>query len=66
VSGVGGGEYVFSKVVDSIQVGCFSVNNFKIEIGAMDYGFEFDGIIGMNFLMATKAKLDCECLRLRK
>ncbi len=60
VSGVGGGEYVLSKTVDSIRVGCFSVDNFKIEIGAMDYGFGFDGIIGMNFLLATKAKLDCE------
>jgi len=64
ISGVGGEEYVFSKTVASVRIGHLVVNDFKIEVGAMDYGFEFDGIIGMSFLLATKAKLDCEHLTL--
>jgi predicted aspartyl protease len=68
ITGVGGTEYAFSKTVDTIKVGHLSVNNFKIQVGALDYafdfGFELEGIIGMNFLLATKAKLDCESLTL--
>jgi len=39
-----------------------------IQVGALDYafdfGFELEGILGMNFLLATKANLDCDCLTL--
>jgi hypothetical protein len=27
-----------------------ALNDFTIEIGAMDYGFEIDGIVGLDFL----------------
>ncbi len=29
--------------------------HFKIEIGGMDYGFEINGILGMDFLIRAKA-----------
>jgi len=64
VSGVGGQEYVFSKTIKNVSLGHLQANNFKIEIGAMDYGFEFDGIVGMDFLLQTKAKIDCELLEM--
>ena len=64
VTGVGGSEYVFSKVIDRINVGPLSLSNFKIEIGAMDYGFELDGILGMSFLLPTEATLDFRQLTL--
>ncbi|MCC6221342.1 MAG: retropepsin-like domain-containing protein [Deltaproteobacteria bacterium] len=68
ITGVGGTEYAFSRAVDTIKVGHLSVSKFRIQVGALDYafdfGFELEGILGMNFLLATKAKLDCKNLTL--
>jgi hypothetical protein len=36
------------------------VSKFEIEIGAMDYGFEIDGIVGMDFLTQVGALIDLE------
>jgi len=58
IRGVGGTEFVFTKRVDSLAVGKLQVNNFQIEVGAMDYGFDIDGIIGMDFLIQVGAIID--------
>ena len=39
--------------------------NFDVEVGFMDYGFELHGILGLNFLRATKAVIDLDLLELR-
>jgi hypothetical protein len=64
IKGVGGTEFVFGKVIDSIQLGTHGVRQFQIEIGAMDYGFNINGIIGMDFLMAVGALIDLEQMEL--
>ena len=64
ISGVGGSEFVFAKQIDSIILGTLRVDNFLIEIGAMQYGFKLDGIIGMNFLLQTKAIIDLNRLEI--
>ncbi len=33
---------------------------FVIEIGGMDYGFDIQGILGMDFLTTAGAKIDLE------
>jgi hypothetical protein len=58
IRGVGGAEFVFTKRVDSLAVGKLQVNDFQIEVGAMDYGFDIDGIIGMDFLLQVGAIID--------
>ena len=58
IRGVGGAEYVFSKRIDALSIGTLSVTNFEIEVGAMDYGFEMDGILGMDFLSQVGAVID--------
>ncbi len=58
IRGVGGTEFVFTKRVDCLAVGELRVNGFEIEIGAMDYGFDIDGIIGMDFLIQVGAIID--------
>ena len=58
IRGVGGTEFVFAKRVDRLGVGELQVNDFQIEIGAMDYGFDIDGIIGMDFLIQVGAVID--------
>jgi hypothetical protein len=58
IRGVGGAEFVFTKEVDCLSVGGLQVSDLEIEVGAMDYGFEIDGIIGMDFLTKVGAVLD--------
>jgi hypothetical protein len=51
--------------VDFIQVDEWKLADFEIEIGGMDYGFEINGILGMDFLTASEAIIDLEKLELR-
>ena len=53
--GVGGTEVVFTRRLDSLQVGEHRLTNFEIEVGGMDYGFEMHGILGMDFLTQAGA-----------
>lgn len=46
IRGVGGIEYVYTKILDAIHFGNFSIEEFQVEIGSMDYGMDIDGIIG--------------------
>ena len=50
ISGVGEAEFVYQKNVDCIKFGDIEVRDFIIEVGVMDYGFNLNGIIGMDFL----------------
>lgn len=58
IHGVGGTEFVFSKRVDSLSLGGLRVNDFSVEVGAMDYGFGLGGILGLDFLIAVGAIID--------
>lgn len=60
IRGVGGTEYVYEKHIDRIQLGTKNLTNFKIQIGDMDYGFDIDGILGMDYLMKSKVVIDLE------
>ncbi|MDM8517448.1 retropepsin-like aspartic protease [Desulfobacterales bacterium HSG16] len=55
IRGVGGTEAVFVRCVDYLKIGKHRLTNFEIEIGGMDYGFEINGIVGMDFLLDAKA-----------
>ncbi len=65
VRGIGGSEYVLDKTIQNLTVGDFSRDNFGIEIGAVDYGFDIDGILGLDFLMQARAVIDLDRLELR-
>ncbi|OQY36270.1 MAG: hypothetical protein B6243_03640 [Anaerolineaceae bacterium 4572_5.2] len=65
IRGVGGSEFVFTKQVDFLKADALQVENFQIEVGAMKYGFDIDGIIGLDFLIETKAIIDFSQLELR-
>ena len=56
--GIGGTETVFSKRLDSLEIGEFRLNDFMIEVAAMEYGFPINGIVGTGFLLQTRAVLD--------
>ncbi|MCA9936949.1 MAG: retropepsin-like domain-containing protein [Ardenticatenaceae bacterium] len=64
IRGVGGTEFVFTKQVNRIALGDLTLADFEVEVGAMDYGFPLDGIIGMDALLQVGAKIDLEQLEL--
>ena len=60
ISGVGGSEFVYSKKVDAIIVGNMKTDIFELEIGAMNYGFDLDGIIGLDLLARLKSIINVD------
>ncbi len=65
IYGVGGSEFVFMKRVDQVAVGELQVRDLAVEVGAMDYGFQLDGIIGTDFPLAVGAVIDLSRLEIR-
>ena len=54
VRGVGGVESVCEKYVESIVLDTAILKNFKVDVGAMQYGFEIDAIVGMDIFEQAK------------
>jgi hypothetical protein len=65
ILGVGGSEFVYSKKVEVLALGEMQVDDFEIQVGAMRYGFPLDGIVGIDFLLATGAVIDLDALEIR-
>ncbi|MBI1278496.1 MAG: hypothetical protein GC179_10250 [Anaerolineaceae bacterium] len=66
MTGVGGEEYVLEKQINALQIGDMIVSPMTIQMGALDYGFEMDGIVGSDFLREAKAIIDFSSLEIRK
>jgi len=56
--GIGGTEIVFTKWFDSVTLGDYSVEPCRVQIGAMDYGIDIQGIIGFDFMRAANLVID--------
>lgn len=65
IRGVGGNEVVFSRRVDLLMVGEKSTPDFEIELGGMDYGFEINGILGMDFLITARSIVNLHSMDLQ-
>lgn len=55
IRGIGGIESVYEKRIEKIVLDGLAYNNFKLDVGAMLYGFDFDAIIGSDLLRYSKA-----------
>jgi hypothetical protein len=64
IAGVGGKELVVAKRVEGVVLGEIKLRGFEIEIGAMNYGFQAQGIIGLDFLLQARAVIDLDRLEL--
>ena len=64
IRGVGGSEVVFARKVDYLEVGERRIPDFEIEVGGMEYGFEINGILGMDFLMKAGAIINLREMRI--
>lgn len=66
IRGVGGAEFVFAKQIERLSLGALQVNDVVIEVGAMDYGLDLDGILGMDVLLHVGAVIDLAALRIHQ
>ena len=64
MGGVGGSEVVFARKIDKLQVGESQMAAFEIQVGAMDYGFDVNGILGMDYPLAVGAVVDLRNLEI--
>ncbi len=64
IRGVGGTEVVFSRRVTGLEIQGHRCEQFEIEVGSLEYGFDINGILGMDFLMRTGAIIDLQRLEL--
>ena len=64
IRGVGGIETVFTRRIEGLRIGQCQVSDIEIEVGGMDYGFEIQGILGMDFLLQAKAIINLRDLGL--
>lgn len=58
IAGIGGTEAVFTRKIDRLLVEQHGLAEFLIEVGSMNYGFEINGILGMDFLTGSRAVVD--------
>lgn len=65
IRGVGGSEFVFAKQLDALRLGGLRVDSFEIQVGAMDYGFPLQGLLGLDFLRQAGAVIDLRDLEVR-
>lgn len=58
IRGVGGSEFVYGKTMDALIVGQMRATDLSVQIGALDYGFPLQGILGMDFFLRVGALID--------
>ena len=66
IRGIGGTEFIFTKRLDRLSLGELQVSDFEIEVGAMEYGLDLDGIVGLDFLLEVGASIDLAKLEVYK
>ncbi len=64
VIGIGGTEVVFTRTIDFLEVDRYKANDFLIEVGGMDYDFDINGILGMDFLLIAEVLIDLSKMEL--
>jgi hypothetical protein len=58
VVGVGGSEFVIEKRLDRLILGEIEARELPIQVGAMEYGFEIQGLLGTDFFVQEGIVLD--------
>ena len=64
IRGVGGTEAVFTRRVDRLRVSDDGIEDFEIEISAMYYGFDINGILGMDYMLRAGVIINLDELSL--
>jgi hypothetical protein len=65
IRGVGATEFVFTKSLERIVIDQHVITDISVEAGSLDYGFELDGILGMDILVNATAIIDLKHMELK-
>jgi hypothetical protein len=65
IRGVGGVEYVFARTMDAIIIDGHETHRIDIGFGALDYGFDMNGILGLDVLLSANAVIDLKRLTIK-
>lgn len=60
--GIGGEESCFRKIFDSIQLGNFTIENYKLDVGSLHEKLAINGLLGLDLLMKANIVLDLAVL----
>jgi predicted aspartyl protease len=64
VQGVGGEQLVFERAI-TVEVDGTQLDNFTVQVGSLNFGdFRLQGILGLDFLLATGAVLNMRSVTL--
>jgi hypothetical protein len=58
MSGIGGEDFAFRKVMDRVSFGSFEVHGLPLDFGNLDERFGINGIIGLDILVNGKFVID--------
>ena len=58
VVGVGGSEFVITKRLERLVLGDFEIRDLPIQVGAMQYGFPIQGLLGIDFFVRAGMVID--------
>jgi hypothetical protein len=59
--GVGGtSEVCYEQVIPHLWIEHFQLESFPVQLGSVQEPYGFDGILGIDFMMKTKCKVDFE------
>jgi predicted aspartyl protease len=64
ITGVGGQELVLTKRIEGVALGEMKLRDLEVQIGAMNYGFPIQGILGLDFLLRVRAVIDLDSLEI--
>lgn len=64
MSGIGGEDFAFRKVVDCVVFGSLEMERFPLDFGDLDEGFGINGIIGLDILLKGQFVIDLEEMKI--
>ncbi|WP_339316405.1 retropepsin-like aspartic protease [Paenibacillus sp. FSL R10-2734] len=56
--GIGGEESCFRKTFDSIQLGNFHIDNYKLDVGSLHEKLLINGLLGLDLMIDANIVLD--------
>lgn len=63
--GVGGtSEICYEQQIPDLCIEQIALSNFPIQLGSIQENYGFDGIIGIDFMMTAKCKVDFESMNI--
>ena len=65
MTGIGGRETIVEKQIETLALGNLSFGPFTIQMGSLSYGFQLNGIVGLDFLVKVGVVVDFEQMIVR-